>query len=148
VALVKAALMENAIAAAAPNQADRHDREVRDLRRVQATQIPIAAVHTAITITQPLAVGKESLHLCLLMARKLASPATVRTVPTASRQPRGAPNDTRKMTTRKTSSVTMRGWTTLKRAEAESLWPEKGMTRSSRTNPTYQMGRLSSDAGA
>ena len=112
-AFVNAALSENEIAAAAPNHADRQDRDDRDLRRVQATQIAVAATQTAITITHPLVVGNVVPPPVLLIARKPARPATVSTVPIASRQPSGEPNDTRKMMTRKTSSVTMRGWTTL-----------------------------------
>ena len=88
------------MAAAAPNQADRHARDAR--RRVQATQARTAPEQTTITIAQPVVVGKVVPPPALLMARKPASPATVNTVPIASRQPSGEPNQTRRMSTRKT----------------------------------------------
>ena len=133
------ALSANEIAAADPNHAERHDRELRDLRRVQAKQIAIAAQQTVVTMTQPLVVGKVVPPPVLLMARKPASPATVSTVPIASLQPSGEPNHTRKMTTRKTSSVTMRGCTTLSEPKASAVACSRN-DPSIAANPTYQIG--------
>ena len=64
-------------------------------------------------MTQPLVVGKVVPPPAFVMARKLASPATVSTVPIASRHPSGEPNQTRSMRTRNTSSETIRGCTTV-----------------------------------
>ena len=107
---------------------------------VQARQIRTAPLQAAITRIQPPVDGIVVPPPASLTARKPASPATVRTVPTASRQPSGAPNQTRRITTRNTSSVTMSGCTTLSppkpRATACSM-----NDPSIAAKPTYQMGR-------
>ncbi len=91
---------------------------------------------------QPLAEGTVVPPPALLTARKPARPATVSTVPIASRQPRGVPNQKRKMTTRKTSSLTMSGWTTVSPPNPSAVaWKTKDPIMAK--SPTYQIGRRS-----
>src|SRR5579875_141323 len=125
------------IPAAAPYQAALQAREPRGASTREA---PTAVAQATMTIAHPPPPGIVVPPPWLPSPRKTPRPATVPRQPRAARHPSGRPNHTRRITTRKRSSVTRRGWTSVSPPfESAAAWNKKARDIESR--PRNQIGR-------